>query len=120
MFEEVFGKSGLKYDGDTEILIIYKMTPEVEEILMSDENNPFPFDDNGEESDGPFWYAEADSIAPEIVARIGANNLGYRANAYVITGYDGSDEQKYLLSSRLHFRWCGYRSRGVVYACDAK
>ena len=116
MFEEF----GMEYAGDVEVLVLYGATiDDAVEVLGGDAENPYPLDDNGGAPDGPSWYVEADSIASEIVAQIEANRFGYRANARIITGYDGTDEQKRELNDKFPFRWCGYTSRQVAYARDA-
>ena len=119
MFEE-FEEYGLRYDGDVEVLVVYNMNQETEEILGADQDNPFPFDDNGGEPDGPSWYVDANDVSPEIIDQIKINRLGHVATVHVFTTYEGSREQKHLLNSRFPFRWCGYSGRGVAYARDAE
>ena len=120
MFEEIFEESGLKYDGDAEVLMLYGLSiNDAIEILGSDMENPHPLDDNGGEPDGPAWIVAADEIAPEIAGQIKASHLGYTTMAHVFTGYDGSREQVAELNEKFFGRWCGYSSRGVAYARDA-
>ena len=113
-------ETSLKYIEDTEILIVYNMCREAMEILSSDEDNPFPFDDNGGQPDGPSWYIPLGEVSAEIVDEIGIHCLGREASAHVIVNYDGSQEQKRELNERFWGRWCGYTSREVVYARDAE
>lgn len=113
-------ESGLRHVEDTEILIVYNMCHEAMEILVSDEDNPLPFDDNGMEPDGQAWYIPLNEISEEVVDQLGIHRLGRESSAHVIVGYEGTPEQKRELSERFGFRWCGYTSREVVYARDAE
>jgi len=110
----------VKHIEDTEILIVYNMTPEVEKILMSDEDNPFPFDDNGGSPDGPSWYIPLNEVSREVVDQIEINRLGRSESAHVFVDYDGSEEQKRELNEKFFGRWCGYSGKGIVYARDAE
>jgi len=117
MFEEF----GMEYEGEVEVLVLYGATiDDASNILSNDPENPYPFDDNGDSPDGPSWYVEADEIAPEIMGQIKASRFGYTTVAHVFTGYEGTEEQKRELNRRFPFRWCGYSSRGTVYARDAE
>jgi len=113
-------ETGLQDAGDVEVLVLFGMTPEAVEILGEDADNPHPYDDNGGAPDGPSWYASMDEVASEVADEIEINQLGHRVNAHIITGYDGTDEQKRELNDKFPFRWCGYSSRGVAYARDAE
>ncbi len=87
---------------------------------MSDEDNPFPFDDNGGSPDGPSWYIPLNEVSREVVDQIEINRLGRSESAHVFVDYDGSEEQKRELNEKFFGRWCGYSGRGVAYARDAE
>ncbi len=95
-------KSGL-YDAGkkVEVLVLDSITTDILSV---------------DDMDGPPWYVPTKELYPEIIDQICALRLGYLADAYVLTGYDGSDEQMQELNKRFQYRWCGYPVRGVVYA----
>ncbi len=98
-------ESGL-YDAGkkVEVLVLDGITTEAADILSVDD------------MDGPPWYVPTKELYPEIIDQICTLRLGYLADAYVLTGYDGSDEQMQELNRRFQYRWCGYPMQGVVYA----
>ena len=108
-------ESGLKYFGDTELLIVYHMDEVTLEVLGEE---AAAFDDNGGEPDGQGWYAPLDEFSQEVVDQIGIHQLGRQASGSVVLNYDGSNEQRAELDEFHQFSWCGYQAREVVYIVD--
>lgn len=97
-----------------ELLVLHEMDDHVISVLQSDQENPFPFDDNGGEPDGPSWYVPTLDLSPEVVSALLANHLGYTTTGYAVA-YSGTTDEQDQLNAQYPHRWCAYSSRNIAY-----